>query len=176
MILSLIPPFVPVLLVAILSPLFSRRTSHALGLVATAVVVPYVWLLPEGALISGSLFGFSTIFLYVDSFTRLMGGIFAFIGSIGIIYSYASDADTVQTAFALSYVGTSIGAVFAGDWLTLVFFVELMSVGSTLLVWYYGGQAVRAGFRYALWHGIGGSLLLAAIAWQYATVNSFSLL
>lgn len=173
MILSLIPPFVPVLLVAILSPLFSRRTSHALGLVATAVVVPYVWLLPEGALISGSLFGFSTIFLYVDSFTRLMGGIFAFIGSIGIIYSYASDADTVQTAFALSYVGTSIGAVFAGDWLTLVFFVELMSVGSTLLVWYYGGQAVRAGFRYALWHGIGGSLLLAAIAWQYATVNSF---
>ena len=102
-----------------------------------------------------------------------MGGIFAFIGAIGVIYSYASDADTVQTAFALSYVGTSIGAVFAGDWLTLIFFVELMAIGSTLLVWHHGGRAVRAGFRYALWHGIGGTLLLGAIAWQYVTVNSF---
>ena len=167
-----IPPFVPILLVAILLPFLSRRVGHALGIVVTAAVVPYVWLLPEGVLISGNLFGFSTIFLYIDAFSRLMGGIFAFIGSIGVIYSYASDADTVQTAFALSYVGTSIGAVFAGDWLTLVFFVELMAIGSTLLVWHYGGRAVRAGFRYALWHGIGGTLLLAAIVWQYVTVDS----
>jgi multicomponent Na+:H+ antiporter subunit D len=40
------------------------------------------------------------------------------------------------------------------------------------LVWYYGGAAVRAGFRYAILHGIGGSLLLAAIVWHYAEVGS----
>ena len=170
--LSPIPPFVPILLIVILIPFLPRRVGHALGIVVTAAVVPYVWLLPEGVLISGELFGFSAIFLYVDAFSRLMGGIFAFIGSIGVIYSYSSDSGNVQTAFALSYVGTSIGAVFAGDWLTLVFFVELMAIGSTLLVWHYGGRAVRAGFRYALWHGIGGTLLLAAIVWQYATVDS----
>lgn len=172
MLVSYIPPFVPVLLFALILPFLSRRSGHALGLIATIFVVPYVWMLPQGVLISGNLFGFSTIFLYVDAFSRLMGGIFAFIGAIGILYSYASKVDTVQTAFALTYVGTSLGAVFAGDWLTLIFFVELMAIGSTLLVWHYEGRAVRAGFRYALWHGVAGSLLLGAIIWQYVAVGS----
>ncbi|WP_305037602.1 proton-conducting transporter membrane subunit, partial [Haloferax sp. KTX1] len=89
------------------------------------------------------------------------------------LYSYASEADTTQTAFALSYVATSFGAVFAGDWLTLIFFWELMAVTSTLLVWHYGGKAVRAGFRYALLHGLGGTLLMAAILRHYVEVETF---
>jgi multicomponent Na+:H+ antiporter subunit D len=90
-----------------------------------------------------------------------------------VLYSYASDAENRQTAFALGYVGTSLGAVFAGDWLTMVFFWELMAVTSTLLVWDYGGEAVRAGFRYAIYHGLGGSLLMAAVIWHYTAVGSF---
>jgi len=90
-----------------------------------------------------------------------------------VLYSWASDADNVQTAFALSYVGTSLGAVFGGDWLTLIFFWELMAVTSTLLVWHYGGRAIRAGFRYALLHGVGGTLLLGAVVWHYAEVGTF---
>jgi len=173
-----VPPFVPVLLVTLLLGLvgkyLGRRAAHALGILATAAVVPYVWLLPEGVYLAGiDLFGFETVILHVDAFSRLMGLIFGFIGAVAVAYSWASDADTAQTAFALSYVGTSLGAVFAGDWLTLIFFWELMAVTSTLLVWHYGGQAVRAAFRYALLHGIGGTLLLAAIVWQYAAVGTF---
>ncbi|TKX52016.1 Na(+)/H(+) antiporter subunit D, partial [Halorubrum sp. SS7] len=76
-------------------------------------------------------------------FSRLMGLIFGIIGAVAVLYSYASEAESVQTAFALSYVATSYGAVFAGDWLTLLFFWELMAVTSTLLVWHYRGEAVR---------------------------------
>ncbi len=173
-----VPPFVPVLLVTLLFPLvgkyLGRGAAHALGILATAVLVPYVWLMPEGVYLGVELFGtFDAVLFNVDVFSRLMGLIFGFIGAVAVTYSWASDAEAAQTAFALSYVGTSLGAVFAGDWLTLIFFWELMAVTSTLLVWHYGGKAVRAAFRYALLHGIGGTLLLAAIVWQYAAVGTF---
>jgi len=171
----LVPPFVPVLVAAVLLPFVGRRVGHALGVVATVAVVPYVWLATEGQFLAVKLFGFDAVLVNVDPFTRLMGVIFGFIGSVAVLYSWFSDADALQTAFALGYVGTSLGAVFGGDWLTLVFFWELMAVTSTLLVWYDGGRAVRAGFRYALAHGIGGTLLLGAIVWHYAQpgVDSF---
>jgi multicomponent Na+:H+ antiporter subunit D len=168
-----LPPFAPVLLAALLLPFLSRRAGHAIGVLATGVVVPYVWLANEGQFGSVGLFGFDTVLVNVDSFSMLMGLIFGFIGAVAVLYSYYSEAESIQTAFALSYVATSLGAVFAGDWLTLIFFWELMAVTSTLLVWHYGGRAVRAGFRYALLHGIGGTLLLGAVVWQYAEVGTF---
>ncbi|WP_101296579.1 Na(+)/H(+) antiporter subunit D [Halegenticoccus soli] len=171
--LAAVPPFVYVLAAALAVPLVSRRVGHALGMVATLAVVAVSALAPAGAYVQVGLFGFETVLFNVDAFARLMGLIFGFIGAAAVLYSYASRADNVQTAYALSYVGTSVGAVFAGDWLTLVFFWELMAVTSTALVWHYGGRAVRAGFRYALLHGVGGSLVLAAIVWYYVDAGSF---
>jgi formate hydrogenlyase subunit 3/multisubunit Na+/H+ antiporter MnhD subunit len=66
--------------------------------------------------------------------------------------------------FALLYAGASLGVVFAGDWITLLFFWELMAVTSTFLIWQEGGEAIGAGYRYLLWHGLGGTLLAAGIA------------
>jgi multicomponent Na+:H+ antiporter subunit D len=168
-----VPPFVPVLLAAVVVPFLGRRGGHALGILATAVVVPYVWLSPGGQHLRVLLFGFEAVLYNVDPFSTLMGLIFGFIGAVAILYSWYSEASSLQTALALSYVGTSLGAVFGGDWLTLIFFWELMAVTSTLLVWHYGGRAVRAGFRYALLHGIGGTLLLGAVVWHYVAVDSF---
>ena len=169
-----VPPFVPVLLAALVLPFVGRRVGHVVGALATAAVVPYVWLTDGGAHLQVTLFGsFDAVLYNVDAFTTLMGVIFGFIGAVAVTYSYYSGADSLQTAFALSYVATSLGAVFGGDWLTLVFFWELMAITSTLLVWHYGGRAVRAGYRYALLHGIGGTLLLGAVVWHYVEVGSF---
>ncbi|MFP4625933.1 MAG: Na(+)/H(+) antiporter subunit D [Natronomonas sp.] len=172
-ILASVPPFAVVLLVAGLVAIFPRRLGHALGVVATGGVAIGSLVVPDGVLIPMRLFGFETVLYAVDDFSRLMGLIFGLIGAAAVLYSYASDAESTQTAFALSYVGTSLGAVFAGDWLTLVFFWELMAVTSTLLVWHHGGEAIRPGFRYALAHGIGGSLVLGAVVWQYVETGSF---
>ena len=169
MVLEFVPPAAIVLTAALLVVVLPRRAGHALGVLATGAVAALSWIAPEGAHLTVQLFGtFDAVLYNVDVFSRLMGLIFGFIGAAAVLYSYASDADSYQTAFALSYVGTSLGAVYAGDWLTLIFFWELMAATSTLLVWYYGGAAVRAGFRYAVVHGIGGSLLLAAIVWYVA--------
>jgi multicomponent Na+:H+ antiporter subunit D len=171
--LTMVPPAFVVLAVALLMPLLSRRVGHALGIVATLGTVAWVVLAPTGAHLPVQFLGFDAVLFNVDQLSELMGIIFAFIGAIGVLYSYATAATNRQTAYALGYVGTSLGAVFAGDWLTFIFFVELMAVASTLLVWDYGGRAVRAGFRYALWHGLGGSLVLAGIIWHYVEVGSF---
>ncbi|WP_178916307.1 Na(+)/H(+) antiporter subunit D [Natronomonas gomsonensis] len=168
-----IPPFVPVLIAAAIAAVAPRKVGHAVGFLATAGVAVGALLVPDGTLIAGQLFGFETVLYQVDDFSRLMGLIFGLIGAAAVLYSYSSEADGKQTAAALGYVGTSLGAVFAGDWLTLVFFWELMAVTSTLLVWHYGGRAVRTGFRYALAHGIGGTIVLGAVVWQYVEVGSF---
>jgi multicomponent Na+:H+ antiporter subunit D len=169
MVLDVLPPAAFVLVAAILAGLLPRRPAHAVGLLGTGTAAALSWLAPSGAHLQVTLFGaFDAVLFNVDEFSRLMGLIFGLIGAAAVLYSYASDADSRQTAFALAYVGVSVATVYAGDWLTLIFFWELMAVFSTLLVWHYGGRAVRAGYRYAILHGIGGSLLLAAIVWLLA--------
>ncbi|MFP4590272.1 MAG: Na(+)/H(+) antiporter subunit D [Halobacteriales archaeon] len=170
---ALVPPFVVVLAAAGVLPLLDRRMGHGLGLGAAVIALTQAWVVPEGTHLEVALFGFDVVLFHVDGTARLMGIIFGLLGMAAVTYSWGSAAETTQTAFALGYVGTSLGAVFAGDWLVLVFFWELMALTSTLLVWHHGGEAVRAGFRYALLHGLGGTLLLGAIVWHYAEVGSF---
>ena len=167
------PPGLVLLAVAFVLPFLSRRAGHALGLVTTLGILGWVAVVPEGVHLPVQFLGFEAVLFSVDEASRLMGIIFAFIAAAAVLYSYSSDAKNLQTAFALGYAATSLGAVFAGDWLTLLFFWELMAVTSTLLVWHYRGRAIRAGFRYALWHGLGGSLLMGAITLHYTAVGSF---
>jgi len=171
--LTMVPPVVILLALAVVVSQLPRRAGHALGALVPALAVPWALAVPEGAHLQTQFLGFDAVLLNVDPFSRLMGIIFGLIAAVAVLYSYASEADTTQTGFALSYVATSFGAVFAGDWLTLIFFWELMAVTSTLLVWHYGGKAVRAGFRYALLHGLGGTLLMAAILRHYVEVETF---
>jgi multicomponent Na+:H+ antiporter subunit D len=173
--LTAVPPGIVVLAAALAAGLAGgrRRLGHLVAGVVTALVTVWLWVVPAGTHLAGELFGFDAVFFAVDPFSRVVGLVFAFIATVAVTYSWATGAESKQTAYALTYVGSSLGAVFAGDWLTMVVWWELMAVTSTILVWDYGGKAVRAGFRYAVLHGIGGSLVLAAIAWHYAAVGSF---
>ena len=173
MALTAIPPGVVLLTVAILIAVLPRRAGHALGVGASAATLAWVWAAPQGAHLVTEFLGFDAVLFNIDAFSRLMGLIFAITGIVAVLYSYASEAERLQTAFAFSYLASSVGAVFAGDWLTLIFFWELMAVTSTLLVWHYRGTAVRAGYRYAIFHGIGGTLLMAAILQTYAVKGTF---
>lgn len=159
-----VPPAVLVLIVAALALILPRKVGYGLSAIALAAVVPWSFGIEDGVHTEAILFGFDLAVVAGDPASRLMGVIFGLFGLTAVGYAYSTDADRAHLAFGLGYVGTSLGAVFAGDWLTLLLFWEGMTVMSTVLVWLYGGQAVRAGYRYALAHGIGGSLLLAGIA------------
>lgn len=167
--LTLVPPAFVVLGAAFIIPFTPRDIGHILGFVTSLAVVPWALSLATspGRYLETAFMGFDVVLLNVDDFSVVMAVIFGGFGAAAVAYSYYVEAPRLQTAFAVSYVGTSVGAVMVGDWLTLIFFWELMAVTSTLLVWHYGGKAVRAGYRYALLHGAGGSLLMSAVVLNY---------
>ena len=102
-------------------------------------------------------------FLKVDRLAWVFSLIFSIMALLGSIYSLHNENKGEATA-SLLYAGSSLGVVFAGDWLTLIFFWELMAVSSVFLIWYKGtAQSRKAGFRYILMHLFGGNLLLAGI-------------
>ncbi|KJS85498.1 MAG: monovalent cation/H+ antiporter subunit D [Peptococcaceae bacterium BICA1-8] len=101
--------------------------------------------------------------LRVDKLSWVFGLIFSIMALIGNIYSL-HNKNSWEAAAALLYAGSSLGVVFAGDWMTLIFFWELMAASSVFLIWYKGNaQARGAGYRYILVHAFGGNLLLAGI-------------
>ncbi len=172
--LTTIPPWLPILLAGLLVTRVPRRIGFAIAGVAMAAIVPISVFAPVGSHLSVGFLGFDATFFLVDEFTRLLGIGFGILGTAAVWYAYASGLPRLTAGFAVTYMAATMGVVFAGDWLSLVFFWELMAVTSTLLVWAYGGQAVRAGYRYAIAHGIGGSLVLFAVAWHYALVGTFA--
>ncbi|WP_254524274.1 Na(+)/H(+) antiporter subunit D [Natrinema caseinilyticum] len=150
-----------------------RIAGFTIGALSLAAVLAISIVVPEGSYLTGSFLGFDVVPFYVDPFSQMIGIGLGFLGICTVIYAYSSEASKPMTAFALVYVSSSIGAAFAGDWLVLLFMWELMAVTSTLLIWHYGGDAVRAGFRYALFHGTGGVLVMLAVAAHYVEVGTF---
>ncbi len=167
-----IPPFAYVLFAAFAVAALPRLPGHLLAGIATAAVGIQSYLLADGVYAETVFLGFEVAFLNVDGASRLMGVAVGILATAAVLYAYESEASGVQTAFAMSYVASTVGVVFAGDWLTMIFFWELMAVTSTLLVWHYGSrEAIRAGYRYAIFHGIGGTVLLAAVVVHFVSVG-----
>ncbi|WP_276300103.1 proton-conducting transporter membrane subunit [Halorussus lipolyticus] len=151
----------------------SRRVGHAVGVVAGLLVFGWSLAVPAGRHFPTTLFGFDAVVVAVGPLSRTVGVVLGFIAAVNVVYAYATDAPRSTTAYALAYTGVCLGAVFAGDWLTLVVFWELMAVGATLLVWNRGSDAIRAGFRYAVYHEVGGVFLIAGVLLHYLRVGSF---
>ena len=168
-----IPPFVYVAIAAFAVAFFPRLLGHAVAALATAGIGVQALLLSNGTYVDTRFLGFDVVFLNVDDPARLVAVAVATLATAAVVYAYETDASRVMTAFAMSYVAGTAGLVFAGDWLSMIFFWELMAVTSTLLVWHHGGAAVRAGYRYALYHGTGGSILLAAVVIHFVSEGSF---
>ena len=165
-VLTSVPPYVVLAAAAFLVLGLPRRAGHAAAALATAFAFAQAVLLGDGGMgthLATQLFGFDVVLFNVDQFSLLMGVVVGFLATAAVLYAYGTEAPKWVTAFALVYVSSTLGTIYAGDWLTLIFFWELMAVTSTLLVWQYGGKAVRAGYRYALFHGIGGTFFLGAV-------------
>ncbi|SFS95970.1 Na(+)/H(+) antiporter subunit D [Halostagnicola kamekurae] len=168
------PPFI-VLAAALLMLVLPRRLGYAIGTLSLAAVTAIAFFVPEGTHLTTEFLGFTEIQpFFVDDFSRLVGLGLGFLGTFAVIYAYSSEASRTMGSYALIYVASAIGTAFTGDWLVLVFMWELMAVTSTFVVWNYGGDAVRSGYRYAIAHGIAGNLVLLAVAAHYAAVGNFA--
>jgi multicomponent Na+:H+ antiporter subunit D len=166
-----VPPIVLVVLAALVVPWCTRRTGHAIGAVALAAVAVWALVVPDGTGPTASFLGTDLVLVAVDDASRLVGLALAGFGAFAVGYAFVVGTDRGHLTIALAYVGASLWSVFVGDWLSLALGWELMAIASTLLVWYHGGDAVRAGYRYALVHAVGGGLLLVGVALHWAAVG-----
>jgi multicomponent Na+:H+ antiporter subunit D len=110
----------------------------------------------------------------VDRLSLVFANVFAIQAFIGIIYGFHVREKAHHVASML-YVAGSFGCTFAGDYVTLFVFWELMSVSSVFLIWLRRNPvATRAGFRYFLFHTFGGLFLLAGLLLRYHAVGNFT--
>ncbi len=81
--------------------------------------------------------------------------------------------DTMQQVSAPIYAGAAIGAVFAGDLVTLFVYWELTAISSVFLIWATRTErAYRTGMRYLLIQVGSGVILLAGVLIWYAKTGS----
>ncbi len=93
----------------------------------------------------------SLLFAYLFHLAALLGGIFAL-----------HEKDKVQQIASLAYAGSAIGAVFAGDWITLFVFWELLALTSVFLIFARRTeQSYRSGMRYLMVQVLSGMLLFS---------------
>jgi len=108
--------------------------------------------------------------MHVDRLSLLFGYVFSIAALLTAIYAL-NVSDGLQRAAAPIYAGSAVGAVFAGDLLTLFAFWELTAVASVLLVWARRTErAFGAGMRYLAVQLVSGLLLLAgALVYEAGT-------
>ena len=128
----------------------------------------------EGTLWHITWGGYELTVLRADRLSMLFGYLFHLATFIGAIYALHLK-DRLQIGTALIYAGSAVGAVFAGDLITLFIFWELLAITSVFLVWARGGErALRSGMRYLVMHISAGLLLLLGAVFHYLNTKSLA--
>ncbi len=121
-----------------------------------------------------SFLGQDLVFGRVDQLSLVFSYVFSIMAFLGMVYALHVQ-DNAQHVAALTYGGGALGVTFAGDFLSLLVFWELMALSSVLLVWQRRQTAaLAAGFRYLLVHVVGGLLLLAGIVLHWSQTGSIA--
>lgn len=169
-----LPPFVPFFAAALIMAL---TRSHALRAVI-GVLVPllgglHLWFDVDPGLTSyRALFEFQLIPFRTDQLSLLFGYLFHLAAFIGMLYALHV-RDRVQQIAAMLYAGSALGAVFAGDLLTLFLFWEGLALTSVFLVWARRSKtSFKTGQRYLIFQVLSGVLLLAGTLLIYRDSGS----
>jgi multicomponent Na+:H+ antiporter subunit D len=172
-----IPPALIYFAGAAVLPLVGRGKARKLYLIVLAALglLGVALLKPQTSWGFAVLPGLELTFLHADPLSLIMGYIFAIIGGAGLLYSLEVTKETGEHICGLLYLGSALGAVFAGDFFTLYIFWEIMAFSSLGLIWYSKTErATNAGMRYILFHLFGGCALLGGIIIHYMNTGSIA--
>ncbi len=169
-----IPAFLPFFLVAFLA-VITKGTLRATLMIATIVASgAHLWLVPDGVQLTVNFLGYELMPYRVDKLSLLFGYVFHIAALIGVIFSLHV-RDTMQQVAALIYAGSALGAVFAGDLLTLFVFWELLALSSVFLVWARRTEkSYQAGLRYLIIQVLSGVILLAGLIYHADKTGSLA--
>jgi multicomponent Na+:H+ antiporter subunit D len=152
-----------------------RDLLRAIVLIVTPLVgLANLLTLPSGTSGVVNLLGLELVQLRADRLSMLFGLLFHIGALVGGVYALRV-RDAAQHVAALAYAGSALGAVFAGDLITLFCYWEGMAVSSAFLVFARRTpESTGAGLRYLAMHLSSGLLLLAGALLVYRETGSIA--
>lgn len=164
-------PFLPLMLGALAALLLRGWIRNIIMLAAPVLGALNLMGLEHGVFWSMEFMGYALEPVKVDKLSLMFGYLFHLAALIAIIYALHVK-DTVQHVAGLAYAASAVGAVFAGDLLTLFVFWELLALTSVFLIWARRtDRAYSSGIRYLIIQVLSGVLLLAGLL-IFASVNN----
>jgi len=165
-----IPPFLPFFIGALIAAVTRGNVRNIIMVAIPIVSGLHLWMVPEGVHLQFAFLDYQLVPYRADKLSMMFGYVFHIAAFIGIIYSLHV-RDTMQQVAAMMYAGSGLGAVFAGDLLTLFVFWELLAFTSVFLIWARRTQrSYAAGMRYLIIQVLSGVILLVG-ALFYAAEN-----
>ncbi len=167
-------PALILILGSLLLPLVPARLKRAYLLLIPVLVFGRILGMTRGTFAEVPFLQWTLTFGRVDALSQVFGYIMSLMCLLGTLYGLHVK-DNGQHMASWVYVAGSLGAIYAGDLLTLFLFWELMALSSVFLIWFRGRtESLAAGFRYLLVHLAGGVALLAGIILHYGATGSLS--
>jgi multicomponent Na+:H+ antiporter subunit D len=160
------------LLGSLLIPFVKGKAKKFLTLLIPILSIIDVAFMKTGTYGSVSFLNMNLVFGRVDKLSLVFAWVFVIMALLGAIYALHVKENGHHIA-GFYYVGSSLGAIFAGDYLTLFIFWEIMAFSSVFLVWYRREKrSIDAGFRYLLVHVFGGLLFFTGMMLYYAKTGN----
>ncbi|MEA1889570.1 MAG: Na(+)/H(+) antiporter subunit D [Pseudomonadota bacterium] len=175
MTMSELPPFVLYFIAAFLV-MASRGTVRKIILLATPVIAAlHIWLnVDTGIQLTYSILNYELTYMRTDKLSLLFAYLFCLASFISTIFAL-HEKDARQEIAGLVYAGSALGAVFAGDLITLFIFWELLAISSVVFIWARGTErAIDAGMRYLIFQVMSGVFLLAGALVHYHATGSLA--
>ena len=126
-----LPPFLVFYAGALLVPLARGRLRAVLLLAVPLAGALNLLALADGASATVSVFGYGLDLIRVDRLSMLFGLLFHLAAFLAFLFSLHL-RDGVEHTSAMIYAGSALGAVYAGDLITLFLFWEMLAVTSAV--------------------------------------------
>ena len=172
---SILPTAFIFIAAALMLGLLPKGHIRGVILLITPILAAWqIWNLPVGIYMQVEFVGQTLDMMRVDKLSRIFGLIFCLAAFLGNLYAWHV-RDFIQQIAALLYAGAAIGAVFAGDLITLFFYWEGTALASVFLIWARRTEgSYHTGMRYLIIQITSGVILLAGTALLYRETGSIT--
>ncbi len=152
----------------------SQMFRSTLLLCVPIIALIQVWNLEIGNHHQVEFFNLQLELMRVDKLSKVFGIIFCLAAVLGNLYAWHVK-DVVQQIATLFYTGSAIGAVFAGELVSLFFYWEGTAIASVFLIWARRTEAsYHTGMRYLIIQIASGVILLAGLAINFNKTGSIA--
>lgn len=169
-----LPPFVPFFVAAVLAYFTHGKLRSAIMLATPILGGLHLLMVPEGIYWQATLMDYNLTPYKVDSLSLIFGYAFHIAAFIATLYALHVK-DKVQQMAGMLYAGSALGAVFAGDLVTLFVFWEFLALSSAFLI--FARRTTRAyfaGIRYLIFQVTSGVLLMIGLLFHAADTGSIA--